>query len=171
MIQAIGSMNNRFIGLSTDTKPTDINAGATFYEYDTGKLYITPDGSNWVLKSAEGAVLKTTTINLKQVAGDYDLFTAGAYDIEILHLTIVIPADLTAEATLTSIAIKSTDDTPVTFISEASGAVANLTANKYLQYNGSDKVATGKKIQLTIAGGATAADQICTVFVGYRVAI
>ena len=170
-VQAIGAMNNRFIGLSTDTKPTDINAGATFYEYDTGKLYITPDGTNWVLKSAEGAVLKTTTINLNQVASDYDLFTAGSYDIEVLHLTIIIPADLTEEAALTSISIQSTDDIPVTFISSTTGAVANLTANKYLQYDGNDKVATSKKIQLTIAGGATADDQICTVFVAYRVAV
>lgn len=45
----------RFIGASTDTKPTRANEsqvvpGATFYEYDTGNMYITYDGTNWVIK-------------------------------------------------------------------------------------------------------------------------
>lgn len=168
----IGNLSNRWIGLSTDTKPTSgIPAGATYLEYDTGKLYTTPDGENWILKSAEGALFQTTTIDLNQAAGDYDLFTAGLSDIEILHLTIIIPSDLTGEETLTSISIQSTDDTPVEFISATAGAVANLTANKYLQYNAGETVVGGKKIQLTIAGGATAAEQVCTVFVAYREAV
>ena len=54
-VQAIGSMNNRFIGLSTDTKPTGVNAGATNLDYDTGVLSITPDnGTTWIVKSAPG---------------------------------------------------------------------------------------------------------------------
>jgi hypothetical protein len=170
--QRIGNLSNRWIGLSTDTKPTSgIPVGATYLEYDTGKLYTTPDGSNWVLKSAEGAIFQMTTIDLNQAAGDYDLFTAGLSDIEILHLTIIIPSDLTGEETLTSISIQSTDDTPVEFVSATAGAVANLTANKYLQYNAGETVAGGKKIQLTIGGGATAASQVCTVFVAYREAV
>jgi hypothetical protein len=171
-VARIGSLGNRFVGLSTDTKPTtNTQIGATYLEYDTGKLYTTPDGENWILKSAEGALFQTTTIDLEQAAGDYDLFTAGLSDVEILHLTIIIPSDLTAEATLTSISIQSTDDTPVEFISATAGAVANLTANKYLQYNAGETVAGGKKIQLTIAGGATAAAQVCTVFIAYREAV
>jgi hypothetical protein len=170
-VQAIGATNNRFIGLSTDTEPTSVNAGATFFEYDTGKLYTTPDGTNWVLKSAEGTVFQSTTIDLKQAAGNYTLFTAGLSDVEVLHLTIIIPSDLTAETALISISIQSTDGTPVVFISSTVGAKANLTANKYLQYNGGGKVASGKLIQLTISGGATAASQVCTVFIAYREAV
>lgn len=170
--QRIGNLSNRWIGYSVDTKPTEgIPVGATAFEGDTGKLYTTPDGSNWILKNAEGALFQTTTIDLHQAAGDYDLFTAGLSDIEILHLTIIIPSDLTVEETLTSISIQSTDDTPVVFISSSAGAVANLTLNKYLQYDGGEKVAGGKKIQLTIGGGATAAAQVCTVFVAYREAV
>ena len=49
---------NKFVGLSVaggDTKPTEasnsaVREGSTFYEYDTGKLYITYDGTNWVIK-------------------------------------------------------------------------------------------------------------------------
>ena len=172
MITRIGNLNNRFIGLSTDTKPATCQIGATFRGFDSGKLYESPDGgTNWVLKSAENARFQTTTIDLEQVAASYDLFTASRYDVEVLHLTIIIPADLTAEASLTSISIQSTDDSPVEFISSTVGAVANLTKDKYLQYDGSAKVASAKKIQLTIAGGATAASQVCTVFVGYREAV
>lgn len=38
-----------YIGLSTDTKPTHIRAGASFYERDTESTYITYDGYNWVV--------------------------------------------------------------------------------------------------------------------------
>ncbi|MBW2645098.1 MAG: hypothetical protein JRE23_02765 [Deltaproteobacteria bacterium] len=168
-VTRIGSLENRFLGLSTDTKPTTCQIGATFREYNTGKLYDTPDGgTNWVLKDAEGIRFQTTTIDLKQAAGSYTLFTVGANNIEVLHLTIIIPADLTEESTLTSISIQSTDSTPVVFVSSTAGALANLTENKYLQYNAGGTVVGGKLIQLTIAGGATAAAQVCTVFVGYR---
>ena len=44
----------RFIGTSTDDKPTDgatsVRPGATFYAYDTDTLYITYDGTTWVVK-------------------------------------------------------------------------------------------------------------------------
>lgn len=36
-----------FIGLSTDSKPTGVPVGSTFYEYNTGNRYITHDGTNW----------------------------------------------------------------------------------------------------------------------------
>jgi len=39
---------NRWIGLSTDTKPTTVAIGSTFHEYDTKLTYITYDGTNWV---------------------------------------------------------------------------------------------------------------------------
>lgn len=37
----------RWIGLSTDTKPTGVAVGSTFLEYDTAIRYITYDGTNW----------------------------------------------------------------------------------------------------------------------------
>ena len=44
----------RYIGLSTDTKPTGstIEWGSTFFEFNTGDTYITPDSSNWYLKES-----------------------------------------------------------------------------------------------------------------------
>lgn len=52
-----GVPTHRYLGLSTDTKPTkathDTPAGSTFYEYDTGIMYITYDGTNWVVKGEQ----------------------------------------------------------------------------------------------------------------------
>jgi len=44
----------RYIGLSTDTKPTGVRIGSTFLEYDTGALYVTYDGTNWTPKIMAG---------------------------------------------------------------------------------------------------------------------
>lgn len=38
---------SRYIGLSTDTKPTGVPVGSTFYEYDSSRRYVTYDGTNW----------------------------------------------------------------------------------------------------------------------------
>ena len=44
----------KYIGLAADTKPTEAKEGAipgsTFFEHDTGVLYVTYDGTNWVVK-------------------------------------------------------------------------------------------------------------------------
>ena len=169
----IGSMNNRFQCFSADTKESGVNAGATCWELDTGKLYHSPDGTNWILKDAEGAIFETTTIDLHQAAGAYDLFEGGLADVEILHFSFISPADLTGTAagSLTAISVATTDDTPVELISAAAGAKANLSSGAYLQYNGNGTMAAGKKIQLTIVGGATTAEQVATVFVAYREAV
>ncbi len=161
----------RKIGLSTDTKPTGMPCGSTFFEYDTQALWITPDGDNWFPKSIINPTA-VTTIDLNQAAADYDLFEAMAQALFIDFLCFVIPADLSAEETLTAVSIQSTDDTPVEFLSAADGAVAELdAAGKHFIYRGPDVIAATKKIQLTIAGGATAAEQICSVYVSYRAAV
>jgi len=45
-IRAISSYK-RFIGLSTDTKPSGISPGSEFFEVNTGQKWIF-DGNNWV---------------------------------------------------------------------------------------------------------------------------
>lgn len=37
----------RWIGLSTDTKPTGVPVMSQFYEYNTRNTYISHDGTNW----------------------------------------------------------------------------------------------------------------------------
>lgn len=62
---------NRWIGLSTDTKPTtDVPVGSTFYEYDTFRLFIY-NGSTWIDKQncsfplmvSRGLVTGHTSVN------------------------------------------------------------------------------------------------------------
>jgi hypothetical protein len=155
-------------GRSTETKPTDLSVGSTFFEYDTMDTYCW-DGSFWLpIKMATCNTLKET-IDLNQAAASYDLFTIGSNDVMIYSLCVVIPSDLTGAGAgaLTAISVQSTDVVPVVFISAASGAKANLTSGKHLIYSGRDVVATTKKIQLTIVGGATGAAQVCEVFISY----
>lgn len=44
---------NRYIGAAADTKPTGVGIGSMCYEYDTGKEYVTYDGTNWVQYAAD----------------------------------------------------------------------------------------------------------------------
>jgi len=58
---------HRYVGLSTDTKPTGttVPIGSTFYEYDTNDTYLTPDNTNWIIKDSK-SVKKfsvTTTVS------------------------------------------------------------------------------------------------------------
>lgn len=40
----------KYVGASTDDKPTSVPPGSTCFEYDTGDTYITyDDGTHWVL--------------------------------------------------------------------------------------------------------------------------
>lgn len=81
---------NRYIGASTDTKPsTDFAAGgvmpigSTFYEYDTGLMYITYDGTNWVCKDlVELGIHKSITVAKVLVGG-----ACGAEDVLSEHIT------------------------------------------------------------------------------------
>ena len=41
----------RWTGLSTDTKPTSVPVGSKFFEYDTNKMFMTYDGTNWIRES------------------------------------------------------------------------------------------------------------------------
>ncbi len=38
----------KYIGLSGD-EPTGVEIGSRFWEYDTDKMYVTYDGTNWTL--------------------------------------------------------------------------------------------------------------------------
>jgi len=107
------------------------------------------------------------TIDLNQAIGTYDLFTGTTQNVKVESLIIRMP-DLAAGGALTSISIQTNDNTPQVFISAALGAVANLTAQAQLGCDSPIIVTTGKKIQLTIAGGAHGVAYSCTVRAYYR---
>lgn len=164
----IGHLKNKAIGLSTDIKP-EMASGSTFFEYDTGNLLINIDGSTWVVKQPASSTFVSRTIDLKQAAADYDLFNITAQNCLIDFLYIIIPTDNSnPDGDFAGISIQSTDDTPVVFISSEAGAAENLTAGAHLSYFGPGVIASGKKIQLTVIGGATDDECVCTVYIVYR---
>ena len=168
-VQSIGSLNNRFIGLSTDTKPTSINAGATFYEVNTGFMFIY-NGYAWVPKS----YMPETTVNYKQIslaqaAAAYDVMTATEQKLFIDAVIIHVPDDLHSVTTFTGISVATNDDgTPIGILSATEGAKANLTGNFYHVYRGPSMTVSGKKIQLTIYGGSAGANKVADVTVLWR---
>ena len=95
----------RYIGLSTDTKPTtDTPAGSTFWEHDTNILY-KYNGTSWIPFHV-GSLVLTGTIDLQQAAGPYDLFTATGATVYIEHFTITLPnVDVSDDVNLTSIKV------------------------------------------------------------------
>lgn len=111
--------------------------------------------------------IDTTTIDLNQAAGDYTLFTGTTQNVLVEALIIRMPNDVAGGA-LTAISIQTDDATPITFISAANGAVANLTAEAQLASDSPIIVAVGSLIELTIVGGAEGAAYVCTVTAVYK---
>ena len=167
--EPIGATNNRFIGLSTDTKPTDVKAGATYFEQNTGFMFIF-NGYAWVPKS----FMPETTVNYKQIslnqaAAAYDVMTATEQKLFIDAVIIHVPDDLHSVATFTGISVATNDDgTPIEILSAAAGAKANLTGNFYHVYRGPSVTAGTKIIQLTIGGGSAGANKVADVTVLWR---
>ena len=168
-VKFIKSSKRDLLGLSTDTKPTNnVPPGSTFWEHDTNILYVTYDGTNWVPRDIKSIVIPTT-IDLQQVAATYDLFTAtgGAVYVETFDITLP-DVDCSDDVNLTSISVQSDMATVDVLLSATAGAVANLTALAAFSYAGPFALTTGKKIQLTIAGGASDAATVCTVNCRYQ---
>ena len=117
----------RWIGLSTDTKPTGVACGCTFWEYDTNAEYVTYDGTNWMVKDIKSIIIPTT-IDLHQAAGDKDLYTATGGTVYIENLTITLPnVDCSDDTAISSISIQSDMATPDVLLSAAAGAKAKRT--------------------------------------------
>jgi hypothetical protein len=69
---------------------------------------------------------------------------------------------------LTSISIQTNDATPQVLIDSTTGGVANLTAEAQLSWQGRIRLGVGKKIQLTIGGGATGVSYVCDIDVEFK---
>lgn len=153
----------RFTGLSTDTKPTGVPPGSYFWEADTNIIQKTYDGTNWVAQAIKSFVTPTT-IDLKQAAGDYTLYTATTADVYIESFSFTLPnVNCADDATITSIAIVTDTTVAITLLSAANGAKAKLVANASFAYTIPFYLPATKLIKLTIAGGATDAATACTV--------
>ena len=167
-VQAIGATNNRFIGLSTDTKPTSVNTGATYFEQNTGFMFIY-NGYAWVPKS----FMPESTVNYKQIsldqaAGAYNVMTATTQNLFIDAVIVHVPDDLSAVATFTGISVATDDAAQIDILSSTAGAKAKLTGNFFHVYRGPVVTASTKKIQLTIDGGAAGAGKVADITVLWR---
>jgi len=167
-VQAIGAANNRFIGLSTDTKSTSVNAGATFFEANTGFMFIY-NGYAWVPKN----YMPETTINYKQIslaqaAAAYDVMTATAQDLFIDAVIVHVPDDLHSVATFTGISITTDDDSAIEILSAVAGAKAKLTGDFFHVFRGPVVTASTKKIQLTIGGATAGTGKVADITVLWR---
>jgi len=167
--QRIGNLSNRWIGLSTDTKPTtDIPNGATFFECNTGYMYIY-NGYAWVPKSyMPGTTINYKQISLAQAAAAYDVMTATTQDLFIDAVIVHVPDDLSAVATFTGISLATDDGTAITILSSTLGAKANLTGNFFHVFRGPSVTASTSKIQLTIGGGTAGTGMVADVTVMWR---
>ena len=106
---------------------------------------------------------KATTIDLNQAANTYDLLTGTAQVVKLESLVIRMSGGAIGGA-LTSISIQTDDATPQVFVTAAQGAVANLTNEAQLFWTGQlCYLKVGKKIRLTIAGGAAGVARVCDV--------
>jgi hypothetical protein len=124
-----------------------------------------------VLVTAKGVMQEAVkTIDLNQAAASYDMFTGTSQVVILESLIIAMPVGAAGGA-LTSISIQTNDATPQVLIPAAVGAVASLTSEAQLYWAGKIRIGVGKKIQLTIAGGATGAGYICNVNAEYRAVV
>jgi hypothetical protein len=72
MTVAKESTISRYIGLSSDVKPTGatVPKGSTFREYDTNDTYITPDQTNWVIQDSK-SVKRFKVLTVLAATGAY----------------------------------------------------------------------------------------------------
>ncbi len=168
-VESIGKMNNRFIGLSTDTKPTGIDAGATFFEINTGYMFIY-NGYAWIPKSilSEGVTVNYKQISLNQAAATYDVMTGTTQNLFIDAVIVHVPDDLSAVSTFTGISVQTDDVSAIEILSAAAGAKALLTGNFYSVFRGPRVTVATKKIQLTIGGATAGSGKVADITVLWR---
>jgi len=139
----------RWIGLSTDTKPTGPPVGSTFYEANTGYSF-KYNGYAWLPVDimADGLTVNYKQIDLDQVAGDYTVMTATAQDLFIDAVIVHVPDDLSGVGGFDSIAVATDDVAAIEILSEVTGAA--------------------QVIELTIAGGSAGAGTVADITVMWR---
>lgn len=117
--------------------------------------------------------IATTTKDLQQAAGNYDLFTCATQAVMLEKLTFALPnVNVSDDATITYITVQTDHSTPQVIFNSTTGAKTNLTAENQLSWNGPPiYMPVGKKVQLTIAGGAADASTVCNVTAEYRAVV
>ncbi len=116
--------------------------------------------------------IATTTENLAQAASTYDLFTGTTQAVVLERFTMAMPnVNVADDATITYITVQTDHATAQVIFNSTTGAKANLTAEAQLSWDGQIYIPAGKKIRLTIAGGAADATTTCTFVAEYRAVV
>ena len=116
--------------------------------------------------------IAATTEDLNQAASTYDLFTGTSQAVVLEKLVLALPnVNVADDATITYITVQTDHTTPQIVFNSTTGAKANLTAEAQLSWNGAIYIPAGKKIQLTIAGGAADAATVCNITAEYRAVV
>ena len=111
--QDINQQPHHYFGLSTDTKPTVASPapglpaptnGSDFWEYDTGKIYRTYDGTNWTFIRGAGSYLVTKTSSSPLTTGT--LFTLAG-SIQLLSITGTVTTVIQSQATTVKLGIQA----------------------------------------------------------------
>lgn len=139
---------------------------ATLVDTDSAGIVTGTKAAGYKLLVGEQQIA-TTTCDLNQ-AGPADLLTGTDAAVLLTRLSIKMPDDLCDDTTLTSIAIANDDATAGVIFDAADGAVAKLTAEAELTWNGAMVINTGTKLVLTIGGGAEGAEYITTITAKYE---
>jgi hypothetical protein len=160
---------NKYLCSSTDTKSTtNIIAGATCYEDNTGFMFIF-NGYAWLPKS----FMPESTVNYKQIslsggAGNSTVMTATAQDLFIDAVIVHVPDDISAVASFTGLTVQTNDGTAIEILSAAAGDHAKLTGNFYHVYRGPSVTAATKIVQLTITGATAGSGKVANITVMWR---
>ena len=116
--------------------------------------------------------MKVATVDT-HLASPRTVATCATQEV-IIDSIIFSPHDnLSADGgAFTGISIETDDTTVQTFISQANGVKANLTAYAQLAYTGSIRLRVGKKITVTTYGAVTTANpSTCDVWVTYHAVV
>lgn len=161
---ALNELMTQVIGNKADTALTAYTAADSLMRYIKGLLDL-------AAPAAVGAKqVVATTIDLNQVAGSYVLLTGTTAAVILESILIRMSGGAVAGA-VTSISIQSDDATPQVYIDAVSGAVANLTDQAQLAWEGSSLIPVATEIELTIAGGAAGVARVCDVVATYRAVV
>jgi hypothetical protein len=100
----------RFIGLSSDSKPTSVLIGSTFTEYDTGNIYKTYDGTNWAFFFAQAGLEHSIEKTDGSVPlGDDNLFVVSGGPILVTHFSGLVKTLIGANVATCTIQHANTD--------------------------------------------------------------
>jgi len=107
-------------------------------------------------------VTKESTLDLAQAAATYDALTASG-DLQVEAMSFYVSE---AGADFTSVAVATDQTNPVTILTAAEGAVANVVAEKTLDFAYARfpfQMRDGQKLQYTLVGAGTAGEIRMTV--------